>query len=120
MVKYLLQHGAQIDIRNNQNMTPFDLADEKQKFEIEIFLLEKKRNELDKNPLVNMSNKAPCIICFSKRNELFTLIPCGHTTLCEPCCYKLKYGLEQNSKCPNCRKPIQNYVKIFFGEPEYI
>ena len=116
IVKYLLEHGAQVDIRNNDNKTPFDLANEHQNFEMAKILLEKKRDELDKNPLANMSNKASCVICFSRRNELFVLTPCGHTTLCEPCCYKLKH--EQNSKCPNCRKPIQDYVKIFFGEPE--
>ena len=101
---------------NNDNKTPFDIANENQSFEIAKLLLEKKRDTLDKNPPNNISDKASCVVCFANRNELFALIPCGHTILCEPCCYTLK--LEQNSKCPNCRKPIQDYMKIFFGEPE--
>ena len=115
-VKYLVENGAQFDHRDNENKTPFDVADEKQYFEIAKFLLEKKREASDKNPPNNISDKASCVICFSRRNGLFALNPCGHTILCEPCCYKLKN--EPNSNCPNCRKPIQDYMKIFFAEPE--
>ena len=116
IAKYLIENGAQVDIRNNKNKTPFDIAHKKNYFEIAKLLLEKKREAADKNPPNNISDKAPCLICFEKRNGLFALIPCGHTYLCELCCYKLKH--EGDSKCPNCRKPFGDYMKIFFGEPE--
>ena len=111
-VKYLVENGAQVDVRDNENKTPFDVADEKQYFGIAKFLLEKKREASDKNPPNNISDKASCVICFSRRNGLFALNPCGHTILCEPCCYKLKN--EPKSKCPNCRKPKPRLYENLF------
>ena len=101
--------------RTKQNKTPFDLADEKEHFEVAKYLLEKKK-QLQSNNLPNeiMSAKAFCIICLTPRNGIYVLYPCGHTSLCEPCCYKLKK--EKYSKCPSCRKPIKDYTKIFFQE----
>ena len=114
IVKFLIQHSAQVDARNKQNKTPFDLADEKEHFEIAKYLLEKKKELQSNNPPNNISAKALCIICLTPRNGIYVLYPCGHTSLCEPCCYKLKK--EKYSKCPSCRKPIKGYTKIFFQE----
>ena len=113
-VKYLVENGAQVDHRDNEDKTPFDLANEKHYFEIAKLLLEKKRDStLDEDLPNNIgSAKASCIICFEKRNGLFALIPCGHTILCEPCCYKLKN--EPKSKCPNCRKPKPRLYENLF------
>ena len=114
IVKLLIQHSAQVDARCKQNQTPFDLADEKEHFEIAKYLLEKKKELQSNNLPNNISAKALCIICLTPRNGIYVLYPCGHTSLCEPCCYKLKK--EKYSKCPSCRKPIKDYTKIFFQE----
>ena len=63
------------------------------------------------------SNKSLCIICFSPRDKFYALIPCGHTSLCQPCCYNLTEH-KSNSKCPSCRKPITSYMQIFYQEHE--
>ena len=119
MVKYLIERGAQVNTRNLRNETPFDLADQNRHFKVAKHLLEKK-NELEPPTSANnVSDQAPCIICFVPRNGIFALHPCGHASLCEPCCYKLKHEEDgEDSKCPSCREPIENYKKIFFQEPE--
>ena len=118
IVEYLIQQGAQVNIRDNNGQTPFDLADEYKSFETAEYLLKKKRESEFKNPPKNISDfiTSLCIICYAPRNGLYALLPCGHASLCEPCCYKLK--LEKHSKCPSCRKPMKDYQKIFFQEPE--
>ena len=115
-VKCLIHHGAQIDVKNIKGQTAFDLADEEENFEIAEYLLVKKKELESKNPPNHMNDQADCIICLTPRNGLYCLYPCGHTSLCEPCCYKLKR--ENNSKCPSCREFIKGYTKIFFQEPE--
>ena len=70
----------------------------------------------NKIPEENISNKALCIICFTPRNGIFVLSPCGHTSLCEPCCLNLKNQTEP--ECPSCRKPMKDYMKIFFQEAD--
>ena len=119
MVKYLIERGAQVNTINLRNETPFDLADQNRHFKVAKHLLEKK-NELEPPTSANnVSDQAPCIICFVPRNGIFALHPCGHASLCEPCCYKLKHEEDgEDSKCPSCREPIENYKKIFFQEPE--
>ena len=119
MVNHLIERVAQVNTRNFRNETPFDLADQNEHFEVARYLLEKK-NELEPpNPANNVNEQAPCIICFVPRNGIFALHPCGHASLCEPCCYKLTHEEdEEDSKCPSCREPIENYKKIFFQEPE--
>ena len=112
----VIQQGAQVNIRNKNNETAFDMAHRYGHFEIAKYILEKK-NELElQNPPKNISDKALCIICSTPRNGFYALLPCGHASLCEPCCYKFK--CEKFSKCPSCRKPIKDYQKIFFQEPE--
>ena len=118
VLKYLVEHGAKIDIRNNKGKTAFELSKEKGHTEIAKDLLVKKREAGNENPAENLNDKARCIICLSPRNGLYSLIPCGHTSLCELCCFNLTIEKKNSSKCPSCRKPIQKYMKIFFQEPE--
>lgn len=48
-----------------------------------------------------------CIICIEiVKNVIF--IPCYHVALCKKC-----YDDLEEKKCPICRKPIVNIVKIF-------
>ena len=116
IVKCLIEQGASFDIRNNNGKTAFDLANQKENKEIAKFLMQKKRDSENKNPPKSISDNALCIICFEPRNGLHVLLPCGHTSLCELCCFNLKN--ERYSKCPSCRKPVKDYQKIFFQEPE--
>ena len=112
LVKILVEKGATIDIINNNNETPFYLAKKHKHEEIAKFLLEKKREIESKKPQENFSNKDPCIICLEPRNSLYVLNPCGHMSLCEDCSYNLVQ--ETYPKCPTCRKPVQNYIKVFY------
>ena len=117
IVKYLVENGAQIDARNKDNETPFLLSNKNRNADVSRYLLEKKRDFPSKYPLQSMSGKALCVICLAPRNGLFVLNPCGHTSFCEPCCFNIT---RQNyAKCPSCRKPVRDYTKIFFQEPEH-
>ena len=116
IVKYLVEHGAGIDARNERNENAFDIAKRLGRIEIAKYLLEKRKESETKTPEENVSSKALCIICYTPRNGIFVLLPCGHISLCEPCCFALKN--KTDPKCPSCRKPITDYSKIFFQEPE--
>ena len=115
-VKCLIENGAKFDILSLGNETPFELANRFEMYEIATYLLRKKREASNKSPVENIMSNAPCIICFEPRNGFYVLNPCGHAALCEPCTYKIVTG--NDSKCPNCREPIQNYTKMFFQQPE--
>ena len=113
IVNCLVENGAQITARTNDgNETPFDLAKKKGLIQIAKYLLEMKKESESQNPQENASNKDLCIICLTTKNGFYTLIPCGHASLCEPCCFNLKN--ENNGMCPSCRTPISGYQKIFF------
>ena len=118
-LKFLIEEcGAQnqIESKNNFGKTPYDLALQKGHLEVAEFLLEKKRDSMDNILQEKIDQKAPCVICFSPRNGIFVLWPCGHASLCEPCCFKMKNS--NDSLCPSCRSPITDYKKVFFQQPE--
>ena len=117
-VKILFENGAKIDERDVDYRTPFDIANKHGNHEIAKYLLEKKMETKNHLPRESISNKSLCIICTLPRNGFYVLMPCMHASLCEPCCYKLTNQKNSNSKCPSCRKPIQNYHEIFFQECE--
>ena len=114
LVKLLVEHGANIGARNDNNQTPYYLSNRQNHKEISKYLLEKKR-EVESQTTENISNNANCIICEEKRGGFYVLNPCGHASLCEPCCVNL---IQQNhAKCPSCRKPVKDYIKMFFQAP---
>ena len=115
MVKLLVENGAKIDETTIYNHTPFEIADQKNRQDIALYLLKKKRKAKNIIPKENFSNKEPCIICLEPRNYLYVLNPCGHISLCEPCSYALKR--QTNPKCPSCRASVQDYSKVFFQSP---
>ena len=103
-------------MRKKDNMTPFDVANKVGKYEIATYILEKKREALNQKSSNVIDDKALCIICLEPRNGFYVLVPCGHASLCEPCCIKLTCKTEK-SKCPSCRSQIKSYNKIFFQMP---
>ena len=109
VVKCLVENGALLDSENKNGETSLSLAIKNEKQPVVDYLTARAENEIPKE---TYSNKDPCVICWKPKNQLFVLLPCGHTSLCEPCCIKLK--LEPYSKCPSCRKVIKSYQKIFF------
>ena len=50
-----------------------------------------------------------CCICYFQA-KTHALIPCGHMCLCESCAAMLPPSF---SRCPMCRKEIQQVVRIF-------
>ena len=119
IVKLLVQKGSpeQFDIRNNKENTPFHVATQKGNINIANYLYEKKREMLNKINSTNNKTNSLCIICFTPKNGIFALNPCGHSSLCEPCCYNVTQ--QKIPKCPTCRKPIQDFTKLQQEEPEY-
>ena len=111
-VQLLVERGARIDSLNDNNETPFFIANRENREEICLYLLEKRREAENRNPEETYSNKAPCIICRQPRNALYVLNPCGHTSLCEMCSYEITK--QRYSKCPYCRKPVSSYTKLYF------
>lgn len=45
-----------------------------------------------------------CIVCFQEERN--TVLPCGHSLLCEGC---TKLLLSRSQPCPNCRTHFSNY-----------
>ena len=109
IVKLLVENGASIDQKNNKGNTALDVA--KRKTVVEYLTLKKTEILNAATPEETISNKDPCIICFGPRNGFFILLPCAHASLCEICCKKLT--TDQFGKCPECRKPVKEYKKIF-------
>ena len=94
MMKLLVQNGANIDVTNIYNDTPFEITDQENRQDIAFYLLQKKREGKNIIPKENFSIKEPCIIC---------------------CSYALKR--QTNPKCPSCRASVQDYSKVFFQSP---
>ena len=115
-IKFLVERGARIDILNNNNETPFFLANRNNYKVICEYLLKMKREEENQIPEETFSTKAPCIVCLHPRNGLYVLNPCGHTSLCETCSYRITK--ERHPKCPSCRKPATSYTKLYFQAAE--
>lgn len=47
-----------------------------------------------------------CCVCFTHIDDMYALVPCGHTTLCKKCIDVLSY-------CPCCRVRIEKIMKIY-------
>ena len=109
VVKLLVEKGACIDQKNDEGNTALDMA--RCKKIIEYLALKKTEIANAATPEETISNKDPCIICFGPRNGFFILLPCAHASLCEICCKKLT--TDHFGKCPECRKPVKEYKKIF-------
>ena len=116
VVKFLVENGAFIDVQDKDGDTPLYIAIKKKHHDIANFLSEAKARVENESPKITYTNKDLCIICLKPRNHLYVLLPCGHTSLCETCCIKVK--LQPNSKCPTCRKQIKSYQKIFIQSPK--
>ena len=120
IVKHLIETDrTNIDqVTNEENLTPFELASSKKKYKIMALFLQKRadENEIKDTYQENkISDKDPCIICFRNRNGIYVFTPCGHASHCELCCVTLMSKNDDDSKqCPTCRKPIQDYMKVFF------
>lgn len=64
------------------------------------------------NENVNPNNRLQCIICLE--NEIiYSLQPCSHLGLCDPCAQLLQAGNHERELCPICRAPIQQYQRVF-------
>ena len=117
VVRCLVEHGAQLDAKDSYNKTAWDKATQLGNFRIAQYL----ENKMKKNPNPTIfqeeileekiSNQDLCIICLEPRNGFYALYPCGHLSLCENCCIAIKNDIAP--KCPTCRKPVQNYLKLF-------
>ena len=113
IVKNLIENGARIDGKDIEDKTPIYVAAKNANFGIVELLNEtKKRKAETELPEETYSNKDPCMICLGPKNGLYVLLPCGHASLCELCCLKIMFQNDY-SKCPSCRKPIQDYKKVF-------
>ena len=112
IVQHLIENGAVIDEKNANGHTPLFLATNYEKHDVANYLIEiKNMRAEDEIPKENYSNKDPCIICTAPKNGLYVLLPCGHASLCEACCIRIRYGNPKN--CPSCKTPINSYQKIF-------
>ena len=68
-----------------------------------------KKTDSDKRTDSEKSNDGTaCTICFERINELYALVPCGHTNLCCGC-----YNKHNIYNCPLCRENIDMRIKIF-------
>ena len=61
-------------------------------------------------PLQKVNNDE-CTICYEPRNPAYMFYPCGHATFCKNCASRLFE--ESEKKCPDCRRPIKDIVRVF-------
>ena len=118
LVKHLIEKGANLNVKNRDNLTPSELASQRKNYKLIKLFLEKKADENDGNDTYEenkITDKEPCIICFRNRNGIYVFNPCGHASLCELCCVTLM-SQNDSKNCPTCRKPIQDYIKVFFQQ----
>lgn len=64
---------------------------------------------LDKMVELGISAKCSLCLCLIKKNCV--LIPCYHTSFCEDCLIGLY--IRENPSCPICRKPVQEYKRLY-------
>jgi len=57
------------------------------------------------SPTPPSTDENACVVCLSEKRE-YAFLPCRHLCVCRHCVHYLE-------KCPLCRSPIQNYIKIF-------
>ena len=118
LVKYLIEKGADLNVKNRDNFTPSENASRRKNYKIMKLFLQKKADENDVNDTYQenkITDKEPCIICYRNRNGIYVFNPCGHASLCELCCVTLM-SQNDSKNCPTCRKPIQDYIKVFFQQ----
>ena len=76
-------------------------------------------SENKRKMVVQAGNPAPlqevnddeCTICYEPRNPAYMFYPCGHATFCKNCASRLFE--ESEKKCPDCRRPIKDIVRVF-------
>lgn len=51
-----------------------------------------------------------CVVCLMRRRRS-AFVPCGHLVCCQRCA--LSVEREASPKCPVCRQPIRNSVRIY-------
>ena len=57
-------------------------------------------------------DKKLCILCANKVADI-AFIDCGHVIACYDCALRIKNSAKQERRCPNCRKNIKNFIKIY-------
>ena len=105
--KKLVEIGYNVDLKDNDKKTPFDIALDKKFYHVCLYL----KSEMAA-PIVTEGTKT-CEICLGPRNGVFAFIPCGHSLSCEKCCLKILASRSPNEICPYCRTKIEKYYKIF-------
>ena len=117
MCKLLIEKGADLTIINSLGKTVQDCAIRLGLFNIATMIVKKLANEIEiSDAPKEITIKNECSICYSPKNGIFALQPCGHATTCELCCMRLinfEFEFQTTGVCPICRKNITNYQKIF-------
>lgn len=62
----------------------------------------------DSNILYNKNDNKACSVCLDDIDEVYALVPCGHTNICTSC-----YDNKKLSQCPVCRKDLNMRIKIY-------
>ena len=106
-VKILVEMGYNVDLKDNDKKTPFDIALNKKFYDVCLYLKSKMATSLVTEGTKN------CEICMGPRNGVYAFIPCGHALACEKCCLKILASRSSKEKCPYCRTKIERYNKIF-------
>ena len=129
VVMCIVANGAKLDCRTPMGhywagLTPLSILETKYgpHHKIVEFLKQKLREQKEKYHLeeflkdARQDTKFLCVICFTPRKGIFALSPCGHASMCEACCITITS--QNGAKCPTCRRPVKEYLKIFFQASE--
>ena len=117
-IKVLLDFGADFKKKNKNGESPLDkskLLPESDALNIIIDHMSKIQMEKSKTKVTKALNFTleECVLCVNPREEIYSLLPCGHAKTCEICCLKLIAMSNVNSVCPICRSKITGYRKIY-------
>lgn len=100
VVKLLMDAGADINISDREHVTPMMIAAQQRKTEV-CEVLNKAKEPA-----------ALCVVCLTNtRCTLF--MPCKHLAACGDCDEKLEKLHGQNLKCPACKDPVTEKIRVF-------
>ncbi|RDD46134.1 E3 ubiquitin-protein ligase MIB1 [Trichoplax sp. H2] len=103
IISMLLSKGANINIKDNEGSTPYDLCDHFTLYLIKLHCQnEEEQSSSNHGEATNKDTK--CAICSTAvRNSIF--LPCQHSLVCWPCAGRMK-------KCLKCKRSIETFEKL--------
>lgn len=121
----LLEHGASPDARTEAflkgGLSPLNSEDLQTLKSLLDQIKQALKDKEEEERLNNMpkwpSRHGQCCVCLGGGKDLMAshiFVPCGHQCVCESCEKDIS-AMGQSRKCPMCRQPATDCIRVFFG-----